>query len=78
MNLLGRCLRPRSGGRDLTASGSYPYEFGHRVARLHIAFMESKPGYGVINDLAALFKSGYQDCTHDIICCKPLSVGIHL
>ena len=59
MNLLGRCLRPRSGGRDLTASGSYPYEFGHRVARLHIAFMESKPGYGVINDLAALFKSGY-------------------
>ena len=62
----------------LTASGSYPYEFGHRVARLHTTFMESKPGYGVTSDLDALFKSGYQDCTlyqlTGCFCCEPLSV----
>ena len=81
-NLLGWCLYPRSGGRDLTASGSYPYEFGHRVARLHTTFMESKPGYGVTSDLDALFKSGYQDCTlyqlTGCFCCEPLSVWICL
>ena len=66
----------------LTASGSYPYEFGHRVARLHTTFMESKPGYGVTSDLDALFKSGYQDCTlyqlTGCFCCEPLSVWICL
>lgn len=51
----------RSGGKDLTASGAYPFQFGHRVARLHIRFMQNKHAYRETTDLQALLKAGYQD-----------------
>lgn len=51
----------RSGGKDLTASGAYPFQFGHRVARLHTKFMDTKHAYRETSDLKALFKAGFQD-----------------
>ena len=53
--------QPRSGGRDLTASGAYPYQFGHRVARLHTEFMMFRKDYGATADLTAVLDQGFQD-----------------
>ena len=38
--ILFEALDPRSGGKDLKATGQYPPAFGHRVAFLHHEWME--------------------------------------
>lgn len=56
----------RSGGKDLKASGAYPWAYGHRVARLHTAYMAGKceahcDHRSASCDHQAILETGYQE-----------------
>lgn len=63
-NTSSKTAHLRSGGKDLGSSQTYPWEFGHRIARLHCEHMEAHADASHRThycNLHNVVKAGYKD-----------------